>query len=200
MLFQSQPNLLNTALAVEPRGLRYQPDFLAPTEERELLALIQTLPLREMQYKQYTAKRRIVSFGGQYDFTKLALQPVGGPPPELAPLQRKAAEWLGVAPEAFTQILVAEYSPGTPLGWHRDVADFQDVVGISLLSDAVMRFRPYPPNAPRKSDIVKLVLEPRSVYVLRGPARWEWQHSIAPTASLRYSITFRTKRLLSGAV
>jgi alkylated DNA repair dioxygenase AlkB len=38
------------------------------------------------------------------------------------------------------------------------------------------------------------VLEPRSAYVLRGVARWRWQHAISPTKALRYSITFRTMR------
>jgi alkylated DNA repair dioxygenase AlkB len=54
-----------------------------------------------------------------------------------------------------------------------------------------MRFRPYPPGKGRKS-ILSLDLEPRSAYVLRGDARWRWQHSIPPTKALRYSITFRT--------
>jgi alkylated DNA repair dioxygenase AlkB len=31
------------------------------------------------------------------------------------------------------------------------------------------------------------------VYLLRGPARWAWQHAIAPTEALRYSITLRTR-------
>jgi hypothetical protein len=33
---------------------------------------------------------------------------------------------------------------------------------------------------------------PRSIYLLRGAARWGWQHSVAPTKVLRYSITLRT--------
>jgi alkylated DNA repair dioxygenase AlkB len=89
-------------------------------------------------------------------------------------------------------VLVAEYREGTPLGWHRDVPDFEDVVGVSLLNEAVMRLRPYPPREPKKAGVIKLTIEPRSIYLLRGPARWEWQHSVAPTRSLRYSITFRT--------
>ena len=48
----------------------------------------------------------------------------------------------GHPPAQFTQALVAEYQPGTPLGWHRDVPDFEDIVGVSLLNDAVMRLRP----------------------------------------------------------
>ena len=41
--------------------------------------------------------------------------------------------------------------------------------------------------------MVLLELEPRSVYVMRGPIRWQWQHSMLPTRELRYSITFRTR-------
>jgi hypothetical protein len=29
---------------------------------------------------------------------------------------------------------------------------------------------------------------------MRGHARWGWQHCVAPTKELRYSITFRTAR------
>jgi alkylated DNA repair dioxygenase AlkB len=72
------------------------------------------------------------------------------------------------------------------------VPDFEDVVGISLLNEAVMRFRPYPPDAPKKQDVVKLTLAPRSIYLLRGSVRWAWQHSVAATKLLRYSITLRT--------
>jgi hypothetical protein len=37
-------------------------------------------------------------------------------------------------------------------------------------------------------------LKPRSAYLLRGPARRDWQHSIPPVDELRYSITFRSLR------
>jgi alkylated DNA repair dioxygenase AlkB len=35
---------------------------------------------------------------------------------------------------------------------------------------------------------------PRSAYLLRGPARFDWEHSIPPLDRLRYSVTFRTFR------
>ena len=147
-----------------------------------------------MEYKGYTARRRVLSFGGKYDYVANRLGEGPPIPPELQPLRERAAAWLGIAPSEFTQALVAEYREGTPLGWHRDVPDFEDVVGISLLADAVMRFRPYPPDAPKKADVRKFVVAPRSIYLLHGPSRWAWQHSVAPTKSLRYSITFRTSR------
>jgi alkylated DNA repair dioxygenase AlkB len=175
-----------------PEGMVYERGFLDPEEERSLVALIQGWPLEAMRYKAYTARRRVLSFGGKYDFDANRLQQSPPIPPELEPLRRKVADWLGVDAAAFTQVLVAEYSEGTPLGWHRDVPDFEDVVGVSLLNEAVMRFRPWPPDSAERGDVQKLAIEPRSIYLLRGPSRWAWQHSVSPTKSLRYSITFRT--------
>jgi alkylated DNA repair dioxygenase AlkB len=195
----AQPDLFGgTAPAAGglPEGLRYQEEFLSREEEAALVARIEALPLAAMQYRQYTALRRVVSYGGQYDFGAQQLNEAAPLPDWLAPLRLRAAAWCGLEPGQFTQALVAEYRPGTPLGWHRDVPDFEDVVGISLAGEAVLRFRPYPPHAPKKADIVRLALAPRSIYLLRGPARWNWQHSVAPTRLLRYSITLRTASAL----
>jgi alkylated DNA repair dioxygenase AlkB len=191
---QAQAQLFAAAPPRLPEGLIYQTDFLDAREERQLVELAASLPLKEMNYRGYIARRRVASYGGKYDFAAQRLEPSAPWPAELEPLRAKVAAWLGVAPEAFTQTLVAEYREGTPLGWHRDVPDFEDVVGVSLLGEGLMRFRPYPPREPKKTGVIKVALEPRSIYLLRGPARWAWQHNVAPTRSLRYSITFRTAR------
>jgi len=36
--------------------------------------------------------------------------------------------------------------------------------------------------------------EPRSAYLLNGPSRTQWEHSIPAVDHLRYSITFRNLR------
>jgi alkylated DNA repair dioxygenase AlkB len=82
-----------------------------------------------------------------------------------------------------------EYAPGAGIGWHRDRPVFGDVVGISLLAPARLRFRR---KRGAKWERAALWAEPCSAYLLRGPARREWEHSIAPMDRLRYSITFRT--------
>ena len=176
-----------------PPGWDYRTEFIDADEEARLLAFIAALPMHEARYKGYTARRRIAHFGSAYDYDDNRLLPAPPMPPELGPLRAKAAAWAGEAAEAFTNALVAEYRPGVPLGWHRDVPDYETVVGISLAGSARMRFRRYPPVAPRKQDVVSLELAPRSAYVLRAEARWGWQHSVAPTPALRYSITFRTR-------
>ena len=176
-----------------PPGLAYEPEFLRRDEEAALIALIRTLPLAAAKYKSYTARRRVVSFGGSYDYDANRLLPTTALVDELHPLRERVARWAGVAPEALVHTLVAEYAPGTPLGWHRDVPDFEDVFGVSLGTTAVLRFRPYPPVDPKRADVVKLRAAPRSIYALRGPARWGWQHSVAPVEALRWSITWRTR-------
>jgi alkylated DNA repair dioxygenase AlkB len=177
-----------------PEGFRYEAGFLTADDERALIEAIGTLPLQEAQYREWTAKRRIASYGGRYDFSSHELLPAGPVPEWLHPLRARIADWVGIAAAQFNHALVAEYRAGTQLGWHRDVPDFEAVVGVSLLGAARMRLRPYPPREGQRRAALALDLEPRSVYAMTGPARWQWQHAISPTKALRYSITFRTMR------
>src|SRR5262249_10591091 len=120
--------LFAPADAPGPMGFRYQSDFLSPVEEQSLLQVIAELALDEAQYKQFTARRRIASFGHRYDFSTNVLEAAPELPVALHPLRSKVAAWLDVPPERFSHALVAEYQPGTPLGWHRDVPHFELVV------------------------------------------------------------------------
>lgn len=188
---QLRPDLF--AAALQPPGFAYAADFLTPADERELVHAIADLRLQAARYRTFLAKRRIASFGMGYDFTSHAALPAPPLPTALHPLRVRAAAWAGVAADQLVQCTVAEYAAGTQLGWHRDVPLFGLVVGISLASTARMRFRPYP-HVKHDRASTSLLLEPRSIYLLRDQARWRWQHAIAPTVALRYSITFRTLR------
>jgi alkylated DNA repair dioxygenase AlkB len=190
-LFDSAPN--------RPEGFVYEPGFISREEEAALVKLIQDLPLQEAKYKDYTARRRTVSYGSAYDYGKNALDPAPAIPAFLMPLRERVAEWAGLPPEKFVQGLVSEYRPGTPLGWHRDVPNFEVIVGVSLGAACRMRLRPYRPGLRnRREEVITVELEPRSAYQIRGTARWGWQHSIAATKELRYSITFRSARAPSA--
>jgi alkylated DNA repair dioxygenase AlkB len=173
-------------------GLRYEPTFLTAAEELALLGVIRSFALKEAQYRQWQAIRRTVSFGGKYDFSANELLPAEPIPPSLYELRARAAAWCGLDALKFNHALIAEYRPGTQLGWHRDVPNFEAVVGISLAGAARMRFRPYPPRGAARRGAFAFDLAPRSIYTLQGPARWQWQHAVSPTKALRYSITFRT--------
>ncbi len=188
-----QSELFVGAVAAKPLGLKYEPDFLCAQEETQLLALIRGLPFQEAQYKEWHARRRIVSFGGRYDFTRHQLNEAPPIPEFLLPLRKRIARFANVTPEEIQHAMVAEYQPATPLGWHRDVPDFDVIMGVSLLGQARLRFRPWP-SPPHARCTLAIELAPRSAYVLRDEARWHWQHAVSPTKELRYSITFRTRR------
>jgi alkylated DNA repair dioxygenase AlkB len=182
------------ASAAPPHGFRYADEFVSPADEAALVAEIARLPLANAQYKEWTANRRVVSYGGRYDFGRNELAPAAPIPPFLHALRDSAAAFADLRAADLTHALIAEYSAGTQLGWHRDVPEFEHVVGISLLAPARLRLRPFPHTPGSGARTLKIELAPRSIYRLSGAARWGWQHAISPTPSLRYSITFRTLR------
>lgn len=177
--------------ASTPEGFLYRPDLISSEEETALLERVRGLPFKEFEFQGYRGKRRVVSFGLHYDFAHGNLEAAAEIPDFLLPLREKAACFAGLTPEELPHVLITEYSVGAPIGWHKDRSVFGDVIGISLLSACRFRFR-------KKLDKgwvrTALILEPRSAYLLRGPARTEWEHSIPEAESLRYSITFRSVR------
>jgi alkylated DNA repair dioxygenase AlkB len=174
-----------------PEGFKYQPDVLSPDEEQQLLGEVRELPFKEFQFQGYVGKRRVVSFGWQYDFNQRVLRKADDIPGFLLTLREVAGSFSGVAPERLQQVLVTEYAAGAGIGWHRDKAVFGEVVGISLLSSCRFRLRR---KVGTTWERVSLTAEPRSGYLLSGPSRTEWEHSIPEVDTLRYSITFRNFR------
>lgn len=177
-----------------PDGLAYKADFITQSDEQALIRNIAALPLTEARYKEYTARRRTMSFGSSFDYDRNISLPAPPMPEFLQGLRAQVAAWAQLPEATFVHTLIAEYRPGTPLGWHRDVPEFEIIAGVSLAGPAVLRFRPYPWSSERKRDMFAIELEPRSVYVLRDTMRWGWQHSVPAVDALRYSITFRTRR------
>lgn len=174
-----------------PDGFRYQPDLIEWADEHALLEQLRELPFQPFEFHGYTGRRRVVSFGWQYDFGARSLHKAGEMPAFLLPLRSRAARFAGLPAQALQQALVTEYSPGAGIGWHRDKGVFGQVVGVSLLAPCVFRFRR---AAGKKWDRANLIAAPRSAYLLNGAARSIWEHSIAPVKTLRYSITFRSLR------
>ena len=176
-----------------PEGFRYQPAVIPFTSETTLLDEIRALPFREFEFHGYTGKRRVVSFGWQYDFSARQLKKVDDMPAFLLDLREIAAEFADMKAAELQQVLVTEYAAGAGIGWHKDKAVFGQVVGISLLSPCTFRLRRKKGEAWER---VSIVAEPRSAYLLSGPSRTEWEHSIPEVDALRYSVTFRN--LLDG--
>ena len=183
-----------------PPGFEYRDDFVTAEEERRLLDAISGLGFSAVEMHGGVAKRRTAHFGWNYGYGTRRTEPGAPMPAFLLPLRDRVAEWMQVGPEALAELLVTEYPPGAPIGWHRDAPMFEDVAGVSLGSGSRMKFRPYvsprdvlPGRAPRRTTH-EIVLQPRSAYLIRGVARREFEHSIPPVEQTRYSVTFRTMR------
>ncbi len=174
-----------------PEGFAYRPDFLSPDEEARLAAWLSTLPFEAFQFHGYEGKRRVISFGWKYDFSRSHLIRAEDMPEELLGVRERAGAFVGLDGEHLQQCLINEYLPGAPIGWHRDRPAFEKVVGISLLSPCSFRLRK---RVGERFERRTVEVAPRSIYAMTGEARSEWEHSIPPAKAHRYSITFRNFR------
>ncbi|MEI9965210.1 MAG: alpha-ketoglutarate-dependent dioxygenase AlkB [Caulobacteraceae bacterium] len=185
-----QPSLFGEPPAL-PEGFAYWPDRITPEEERDLAARFADLDFKPFEFQGYVGNRRVMPFGWRYDYGRRQVERAADIPDFLLPLRERAAGAAGLDPQALQQVLVTQYEPGAGIGWHRDRPNFADVIGVSLLSPCLFRFRR---EAGEGFERISLTLEPRSIYLMRGPSRWDWRHSIPPAKALRYSVTFRSFR------
>ena len=177
-----------TEIPKYPEGFRYEQNLISPEEERALIEQIRALPLKEFEFHGYLGKRRVKSFGWHYDFHDEKLKQTDPIPEFVLPLRERVARFADLSGEDIQHVLFTEYDHAG-IGWHRDKATFGDVMGVSLFAPCTFRLR-------RKTGVTwerfALEAEPRSAYLMRGPSRTEWEHSIPTVEGLRYSITFRT--------
>lgn len=182
-----------------PEGFAYADDFLSGDEEASLLEHVAALPFSNVEMHGGVARRRTAHFGWKYGYYARRTSPGEPLPAFLVPYRDRAGKWAGRKADAFVEALVTEYPEGAPIGWHRDAPMFGEVIGISLAAACRMKFRPYVSPAdlggagrPARRATHQLELAPRSIYLLSGRVRREFEHSIPPVAAVRYSITLRT--------
>ena len=169
-------------------GLHYEEEVIDAVEGRDLHRQLGTVDLSPFRFHGWLGNRKTKSFGWRYDFDDASFTR-GDPIPEwLLPIREKAAAFAHHPSDHFVHALIARYDPGAGIGWHRDRDVFEEVVGISLLTPATLRFRQRIATGFQRA---RLEVAPRSAYLLAGEARHEWEHSIAPGNALRFSITFR---------
>jgi len=184
--------LLSSFESSTVQGLSYLADWITKNEEQDLLTHIEVLSFSEVRMHGVTAKRKVAHFGWNYGYDSWKVTPSDPIPLWLLPIRERAATLINVPPEVVEEVLISRYAPGAGIGWHRDAPMFgPSVVGISLAGTCRMRFQRQ--IGLRKSS-AEIQLAPRSAYILKDAARFQWKHSIPPTKELRYSITFRTIR------
>lgn len=180
----------------EVPGLRLIPDFITPDEEAVLIESLDNQPwLNDLQ-------RRVQHYGYRYDYKARQVTPalrLGVLPSWLCVWAEKVHQngFFGCQPD---QVIVNEYQPSQGIALHVDcVPCFGDTIAsLSLGSGCVMDFLHDATKTKRS-----LFLPPRSLLILQGDARYNWQHGIAKrlydTAAgvrlprqRRVSLTFRT--------
>jgi alkylated DNA repair dioxygenase AlkB len=181
------------APAEQISGFTLLPDFITAIEERDLLANVENGPW------ETDWRRRIQQYGLGY----------AGEHGGKASWRRDFPDWLmkladRVRPyfDRFPEnSVINEYIPPLGIGPHRDYPTFGPTVAcISLGSNIVMDF-----SHPERDLKVSVVVPARSLWVISGEARNQWQHGIASRLTdvlegerrvrgRRVSITFRTAK------
>ncbi|HKH61118.1 MAG TPA: alpha-ketoglutarate-dependent dioxygenase AlkB [Flavitalea sp.] len=186
---------MNTLFPAEPgypEGFEYVPQFLTEREEKNLVDEVVKINLTSFIFQGFEAKRRVASFGYDYSFDRRSLSKGKDIPRVFCPLIEKVASHLSASPDVFAELLVTEYPVGSVINWHRDAPPFDIIAGISLNADCVFRLRPHEKTKQGRGSIISMPVKRRSLYIMHGSARSNWQHSIAPVKDIRYSITLRT--------
>jgi alkylated DNA repair dioxygenase AlkB len=177
-------------------GLDHVAAYLNGPDQDELLAVIDGMPW------QTDLARRVQHYGYRYDYARRRVQADAylGPLPDWADRLADQLRADGHAPPQLNQLIVNEYLPGQGIAPHVDcIPCFGDtVVSVSLGSACLMTL-----SHPAQGTRIDLPLEPGSLLVFRGPARYEWRHGIAARKTDRYdgrthrrtrrvSLTFRS--------
>ncbi|GCE31849.1 alpha-ketoglutarate-dependent dioxygenase AlkB [Dictyobacter alpinus] len=153
-------------------GLTYHEAYLAEKEQAALISLI------DQQSWITDLKRRVQHYGYRYDYTRhTATSPqlyLGSLPEWLATVaQRLHAD--GFVAQVPDQVIVNEYEPGQGISSHIDcVPCFDDtILSLSLLSPCVMQF-----THTSSTQKVPVLLEPGSLLIMQGEARYAWKHGL----------------------
>lgn len=170
-------------------GLQYISSYISSESAEELLKLINS------QNWNLDLKRRTQHYGYKYDYTARSVDPsyyLGEMPYWIDELCNKlCAESIFI--EKPDQVIINEYMPGQGIAPHIDcVPCFAGVIcSLSLASGCVM-------SLTNGSVQKSIYLEPHSLLIFQGEARYKWKHGIAARKSdngvkrqRRVSLTFR---------
>jgi alkylated DNA repair dioxygenase AlkB len=166
-------------------GLTYIQNFISAEEQDHLLDIIDHEPWSN------ALKRRTQHYGYKYDYTKKKIDDslyLGPLPDWLNEYTAKLVD-KGYFYELPDQVIVNEYLPKQGISKHVDCVDCftNTIASLSLLAPCTMDFE-HISTLNKKS----IFLEPQSLLVLIGEARYNWLHSIEPRlVDRRVSLTFR---------
>ncbi len=155
--------------------------------------------------------RRVAQFGSaRFDYDKQRV--ITASEAFIPPLPAILKSLPGVT-SVYTQCIVNQYGPQEAIPWHTDDIRFGSNIMVFVLGEnRPLLMRPAQDSKKRDShvfydahgssqtsqngvlrvDISSLGDTTSGSYLMRGAARYEWQHSIGPGEARRTSITFRS--------
>ena len=184
--FETEPK----ELAIE--GMTYIADFLSAPEQEAVLREIDLQPWRS------DLIRRVQHYGYRYDYKarRVDRSMFLGPLPSFAlPTANRLVE-RSLYPQLPDQLIVNEYVPGQGITAHIDCEPCFDktIAMVSLGWAYEMDFI----HSESKDNVRHILLEPGSILVVSGEARYHWLHQIKARKSdhgirrrRRVSLTFR---------
>ena len=190
-------SLTPQTMEIEISGLKYIPNFITSQEEQDLLTAVNN----EIWFADL--KRRVQHYGYKYDYKKRSL--------DYSMYLGDIPKWIKIVADRFVeqgfmkkspdQVIVNEYLTGQGIADHIDCEPcFEDtVISLSLGSPCIMDFK----NKDDRKEKKEVLLEPRSLVVITGEARYNWTHGIPSREKdkwlgkyiprrTRVSLTFRT--------
>src|SRR4051794_6416882 len=96
----------NSLVEQLPEGFRYHPEFLSVAEEAGLIRTIETLPFRPFEFQGFTAKRRVVEYGWEYDFGSHKTAEAAPIPEYLRVVRERAARFAGLEAQSLVEAIV----------------------------------------------------------------------------------------------
>jgi alkylated DNA repair dioxygenase AlkB len=178
--------------ASDVKDLEIYFDFINPAEESRLIEEIDRYPWI------LDLSRRVQHYGYKYDYKARRLDNsyyLGALPSWQIDLAERMKDF-GVIDFFPDQAIINEYEPGQGIAPHIDCEPcFGDtIISISLGSPCVMNFE----RAPNSRQKVEVLLEPRSLVVMKEESRFQWYHGIPPRKTDKFNgQIFQRKRRIS---
>jgi len=188
--------MLQTPIPIEeaPAGFEYYPEIITATESDFLMEQLMRLEFVSHAMRGRTTKRKMHCFGWNYESNRRTLSRAADQIPDwLIFLRDRCAAVAGAEVGDFQQAIVTLYDrKDAGIGPHTDAPAFGPILlGVSLLSAAEMIFE-------RDNIRCDITLEPRSLYVMKDEARYQWKHAICRTLNPpRMSVVFRSVTMIS---
>ena len=160
-------------------GLTYIPSYITVDEQNELIGTI------DQQEWSIKSKRRVQHYGYRYEYKDglLASSSYLGDLPDWVSkiAQRLSAD--GLTKKAPDQVIVNEYEPGQGITSHVDCVPCfgNTIISLSLGSSCAMDF-----TSSEATEKISILLNPQSLVIMQGAARYEWQHGIPARKKDKY--------------